>query len=222
MRCRARILGKAAPNVASNGAVIDRDLVARHLACVGTMTTDDATRDIAVCNLDNIPIGLSLAHIVAAGNIPANDAVIDRDLIRRHFSCCRGGDDLTAAYILTDRAARNGDGVRHNIACRAAARNTSADQIVCGCLLEFQHIFRGIAHQGAAAESIMQHSRRSADINGIALYGSGALRRSAVRRSADRTARDGHFVARNIARALRTRTRSYDCAARHIIGHDTA
>ena len=119
------------------------------------MTARDNARDRAVCNVDLVPISLARAHIVAGSDCPANGTAIDVDNVPGDVSGRRGCNDLAAAHILTDCTARNGDGIRRNIARRIRARNATADQVVRRRTLEVQGIGRSIARQGASAKDIM-------------------------------------------------------------------
>ena len=120
------------------------------------MTARDNARDRAVCNVDGIStINVAGSHIVAGCNCPSNGAAIDVDNVPGDISGRRGCNDLAAAYVIIDCAARNGDSIRRSIARRIRARNATADQIVRRRPLEVQDIGRSIARQGASAKDIM-------------------------------------------------------------------
>ena len=170
---------------------------------MGTMTARDNARDRAVCNVDGIPtINVAGSHIVAGCNCPSNGAAIDVDNVPGDISGRRGCNDLAAAYVIIDCAARNGDSIRRSIARRIRARNATADQIVRRRTLEVQNIARDLVRHGASAEHIMQHGRRSADRGRIVLHRANALCRTAIRRTVDRAARNIHNVARDITFSL--------------------
>ena len=190
---------------------------------MGTMTARDNARDRAVCNVDGIPtINFASSHIVAGCNCPSNGAAIDVDNVPGDISGRRGCNDLAAAYVIIDCAARNGDSIRRSIARRIRARNTAADQIIRRRPLDVQDIGRSIARQGASAKDVMQHGARSADRNRTARHGARALRQTAVRRPVHGAARNIHNAARDIARRLCAGIVLFDETAHHVIVHSAA